>query len=95
MRQRLRPILSRSERSSLPMLPSPEPSSADADADDDPSAPSPAPPRMNTQSRCSELAKGSVDELTALRDFRVRILPVPCSARSRRSQPAHLDLCGV
>ncbi|KAH9971587.1 hypothetical protein BGW80DRAFT_1460540 [Lactifluus volemus] len=75
MRQRLRAILSRSERSSPPMLPSSDPSSADADADDDPSAPSPAPPRMNTQSS-SELAKGSVDELTPLRDFRVRILPV-------------------
>jgi tRNA threonylcarbamoyladenosine dehydratase len=94
VRQRLRAVLSRSERSSPPTPPSSDPSSADADASDDPSAPSPASsareysipvvyssevpsddvtllPLAN-----SELARGSVDELAPLRDFRVRILPV-------------------
>ncbi|KAH9974452.1 hypothetical protein BGW80DRAFT_1559946 [Lactifluus volemus] len=95
VRQRLRAVFSRSERSS-PLTPrSSDPSSADADADDDPtSAPSPTSsareysipvvyssevpsddvtllPLAN-----SELAKGSVDELAPLRDFRVRNLPV-------------------
>jgi hypothetical protein len=95
VRQHIRSVLSRSERSSPPTPPSSDPSSADADANDDPSsAPSPA----SSSRECSipvvyssdvpsddvtllplansELAKGFVDELAPLRDFRVRILPV-------------------
>ncbi|KAH9956571.1 hypothetical protein BGW80DRAFT_251623 [Lactifluus volemus] len=42
VRQRLRALLPRSQRSSPPMPPSSDPSSADTDADDDSPAPSPA-----------------------------------------------------
>ena len=86
VRQRLRAVLS---RSSLPTAPSDRDRDTDSDPDAT-SSPSPMPeysipvvystevpgdvsllPLADT-----ELAKGSVDELAPLRDFRVRILPV-------------------
>ncbi|KAH9971491.1 hypothetical protein BGW80DRAFT_1561507 [Lactifluus volemus] len=63
VRQRLRAVLSPSERSS-PRMPTPTMTHLH---------PHPPSPRANTQSRCS---LGSVDELAPLHDCRGRILPV-------------------
>ncbi|KAH9023347.1 ubiquitin-protein ligase molybdopterin-converting factor [Lactarius pseudohatsudake] len=76
VRQRLRAVLSRSSP--------PTPSGPDHDTDSDPDALSPSsaaseysiPVVYSTEVPGDELAKGSVDELAPLRDFRVRILPV-------------------
>ncbi|KAH9956580.1 hypothetical protein BGW80DRAFT_1466334 [Lactifluus volemus] len=103
VRQRLRALLSCSQRSSPPMPPSSDPSSADADADDHSSAPSPASsahdysiPMVYPSEIPSDdltllpLANSELPtgELAPLRDFHVDIFKLPMLG----SLPALLDL---